>query len=143
MMRRKPFSAIPSFLAMSRATMNMWPSVRSSSSLTSFTVGMGLLGTMSTCTGACGLMSRNAVTRSSRCTMVAGISPATIFSKMVGIGASISVLVDFHLVCAQRIRGGAEPSRLVLHLHRAGDPVRLVDRVERDAFRRLDVHDLV
>ena len=50
-------------LAMSRATMNMWPSVRSSSSLTSLAVGIGLLGTMSTCTGACGLMSRKAVTR--------------------------------------------------------------------------------
>ena len=52
---------------------------------TSLTVGIGLLGTISTCTGACGLMSRNAVTRSSLCTMVDGISPAMIFSKIVAM----------------------------------------------------------
>ena len=54
-----------------------------------------MLGTMSTCTGACGLMSRKAVTRSSWCTMVAGISPAMIFSKIVAMAKNTARRDDF------------------------------------------------
>src|ERR1019366_7689081 len=46
---------------------------------------MGLCGTINMCTGAAGRMSRNAITRESRKTTVAGTSPAMIFSKSVGI----------------------------------------------------------
>ena len=45
----------------------------------------GVFGTTSTCMGACGLMSVNAMMRSFSSTISAGISRATIFSNTVGL----------------------------------------------------------
>src|SRR5262245_8214444 len=152
-MMRKPFSAMPSRFAMSRATMNMWPSAASSASVTSLTVGMGLLGMMSTCTGACGLMSRNAVTRSSLCTMVAGISPAMIFSKIVAMGARIARPDAFRHNCRPlkltfdtlRSHLSGEPARAylvsgdeALLVAEAADAIRA--RVKRAGFDEREVH---
>src|SRR5918995_2789201 len=53
----------------------------------SFAVGITLLGTMRMCTGARGRMSRKAVTRSSRYTILAGTSPEMIRSKRLGMSA--------------------------------------------------------
>src|SRR5688572_1720434 len=61
----------------SRPTISAWDGC------TSLSVASGIFGTNSTCTGACGAMSRNAIRCSSSWTMSAGISRRMILWKMV------------------------------------------------------------
>src|SRR5206468_3413281 len=68
---------------MSRATRSNFPSNARSLSVASASRGTTLFGTISTCTGACGLTSWNAIASSSSQMILAGIWRAVIFSKMV------------------------------------------------------------
>src|SRR5689334_6745452 len=70
---RYPVSEKPRSLAIAAARRTSSPSICSSSTPTSFNVGMWRFGTISTCVGACGSMSLNASTRSSSYTMLDGI----------------------------------------------------------------------
>src|SRR6185436_16828102 len=78
---------------------------------------------ISTWTGACGLMSRNAVTRSSWWTMVAGISPATIFSNMVGMATAEDTRVASGAVSRDN-RARLKLTLESLRTHLAGEPAR-------------------
>lgn len=56
---------MPSSLAIFAATVNILPKAGSSLVVTSLAVGISVLGMIKIWEGACGLMSRNAVTKSS------------------------------------------------------------------------------
>ena len=116
----------------SRATMNMWPSVRSSSSLTSLTVGNRLVGNDQHVHRR---LRADVAERGDAVVLVDDGGRNLAGDDLLESMVAVSVFVYFHFVGRQGIRGRAETRRFVLHLHGARDPVRLVDGIERDALR--------
>src|SRR5690606_38114699 len=110
-------------------------------------LAMSTLGTNSTCTGACGAMSRNAITCSSSNTMSAGISRRMILWKMVGILGSVLVgslslpVGSWWLVVgggardAGRRRDSAPPTTNYPSSHLAARTERMRQRAAVDVFQ--------